>query len=70
LTRLPLRVTPQHRQDPTLDSDDNELGELPLEHRLDTSEFTDEAGLTRPSLYNDACSSLAVQPSVGSGERL
>jgi hypothetical protein len=32
LTRLPLRVTPQHRQDPTLESDDNELAELTLEH--------------------------------------
>jgi hypothetical protein len=70
LTRLPLRVTPQHRQDPTLESDDNELGELTPEHRLDTSEPTDEAGLTRPSLYNDACSSFAVKSTIGSGERL
>jgi hypothetical protein len=70
LTRLPLRVTPQHRQDPTLDSDDSELGELPPEHRLDTSELTDDAGLTRPSLYNDARSSFAVNSSIGSGERL
>lgn len=70
LTRLPLRVTPQHRQDPTLESDDNELGELTPEPRLDRSEPTDEAGLTRPTLKNETCSSFEAKSSADSGDTL